>query len=382
MYNAQATLLPSFIHSAVMYIMIAVTLVYAIYKRSLKLNSFTVWYVIFLIICLVSTVFYYKSDSNILYPILVSLVISFCFILNIKSNTNIEIIANVYIFSALAMAFQIWITGQLDYLFLNSMMEEERLGSEITGNANIFSALFMYSGVFAAWQCVYSKNNSLKITNGVFLAIILLVMVISGGRKTIVSVIACLALFFFLKKDIKYRNKYFRNTIIALVSIFVIFYAIFNIPLLYNMIGARFEGLFTMFMGGGAHVGGDEMRSIIFRMAYEGWLNAPVFGYGIDSFKYYNLNETGHFYYAHNNYVELLFDIGIIGFIAYYWIFINIFKRLKRLPNSRYKFKVLGYALLMELLIYDMGGVSYYLVGSIILLAIAYKCGTLNLRTI
>lgn len=377
MYNAQATLLPTVIHSIVMYSMIIATFAYYLFKQNLNITIFSIWYLSFGLICFFSATFYIKSDIAILYTILISLVISYCYVKNIVTPKQIDTVANIYIISALVMAIQIWSSGQLDYLQAATDTEHSRLGSEITGNANVFSALLMYSGVFAAWSYVYSNKNRSKLIYAVSLILILVIMVISGGRKTIVGVVATLALFYFFKGDIKNKKRLICNILIAICVVGVLIYAVLNIPFLYDYVGKRFEGLFSMLSGKGAEVGGDDMRSKIFVMAYEGWMQNPFFGHGIDSFKGYNQSVTGHYYYAHNNYVELLYDVGIIGFVAYYWIFVYIYKHLKTLNKQFYKYKILGYGLLMEMLIFDFGGVSYYLVGNIVILAIAYKCSSL-----
>lgn len=379
MYNAQETLIPTFIHSIVMYMMIGASLVVYGLKGQLKPTVFSWWYFSFLVLCLISASLFLNADDWILYDMLVSLIISYCFILNLQKISKIVAIMTVFVFSALVMSVQLWATGQLEYLFIASeMMEHSRLGAEVTGNANIFANLFMYAGVFASWLMVYASNKKLVVPNLIFLCLILLMMAISGGRKTIIAVVATLVLFFLLKKDSKNKTRYGRNFFIAAVLVTGIFVAIFNVPFLYDLVGARFEGLMDMFQGKGAHVPGDETRGVIFQMAFEGWLDSPLFGYGIDSFKYYNMQTTGHHFYAHNNYVELLFDVGIIGFVVYYWIYYYIIKQLRRMPIELYRFKVLGYGLLFELFIFDFGGVGYYLNGSIILLSISYCCTRLK----
>lgn len=377
MYNSQETLLSTAIHSVVMFAMIAVTIVYCFFKMKLNFTIFSRWYLLFSFLCLISSSFYLKSDISIIYPILVSFIISYCYLLNINTPAKIDVIANIYVISSLIMIAQIWFTGQLEYILIDSAIGTSRLGGEITGNANIFSALLMYSGVFAAWGSVYAKTFSQKIAFAISLLLILIVMAISGGRKTIVAVMSTLVLFFLLKGNIRNFKRIIYNLIISLLIITAAIYAILNIPFLYDYVGNRFEGLFSMLSGRGAEVSGDGMRSKIFIMAYEGWLDSPLFGHGIDSFKEYNRNVTGHNYYAHNNYVELLYDVGLIGFVVYYWIFVYIYKQLKTLSQQFYKYKILGYGLLIEMLIFDFGGVSYYLVGNIVTLAIAYKCSSL-----
>lgn len=63
----------------------------------------------------------------------------------------------------------------------------------------------------------------------------------------------------------------------------------------------------------------------IHKPAVNKWDRSPIWGYGFDSFKYYNRLMTGHFYYSHNNYIELLYDLGIIGFAIYYWFYWKLF---------------------------------------------------------
>lgn len=377
-YNAQNTLLPTVLHSVAMYGMILTTLIYYGSRKLLKVSIFTLWYTSFLFVSLLSA-FSQNSDEGMIYTIFVSLVISYCFIQIIRSHNQIDSTANVYIISAIIMGIQIWASGQLNMLFVESEIESARLGTDIAGNANTFSALFMYAGVFAGWSMVFATKKRKSLIYLIALAIILTIMVISGGRKTIIAVVLTLALCFLLKNQTHSISKKMKYLMGSIASIVIVFYLIFTIPFLYQFIGQRFEGLLGLMEGHGASVSGDQMRSKMIGMAFNGWLDSPFWGHGIDSFKFFNQRQTGHFYYSHNNYLELLYDLGLIGFIVYYWIYYYIYKNLKRLNFKLRKYQVLGYALLIELLIFDFGGVSYYLVGNILLLTIAYICATLKI---
>ena len=308
---------------------------------------------------------------------MVSLVIPFCFIQTIDTTAKLEACLNVYIISALIMAFLLWQTGQLDYLYIDAH-SEARLGTEVTGNANIFTALLMYAEVFAAWFMTYKQGRFSRLIYFLAFVILLFFMVVSGGRKTIIAVIGALSVFLILKEN-SYR-KIVKNIIIAILLISGIFIAILKIPLLYELIGERFEGLFAFFTGKESSVNSDSTRGQMLRLALKGWFERPILGYGIDSFKFLNQAATGHFYYAHNNFAELLYDVGIIGFAIFYYMFFYIYRNLKRIGDSNHKYKVLGFGILIELLLFDIGGVSYYLVGNIIILSIAYMCVTLQKR--
>ena len=377
MFTAQETLLPPVIHSVVMYGMIGMVFLYAFFIKNIIVTRFTIWYMIFFFFCLSSAALCPQSDPSILFPILVSFIISFCFIQTVNTTDKLEACLNVYVISAVIMAMMIWGTGQLDYLYADSF-KGERLGTEITGNANIFTALFMYSGVFAAWFIVNEKKKVHRLFYLLAFAFILFIMINSGGRKTIIAVMAALSVFFILKKEGR-KRKILRNIILASAVIIGDFTAILNIPLLYDLIGERFEGLFGLFTGKGSTVSSDSTREQMIVAALKGWLEQPLLGHGIDSFKFFNREITGHFYYAHNNFVELLYDVGLVGFVLFYYMYVYVYKRLRLIQNSEnYKYKVLGYGLLVELLVFDVGGVSYYLVGNIVILAIAYLCVTLQ----
>lgn len=372
MYNAQETLIPTMFHSLVMYAMIAVVAMTSLIRCQLVLSAYSIWYLVFFIICFISSAFFNNSDPGILFEICVSWVISFCLLQVISNDVQLESLLKVYVLSAIFMALALWYTGQLDFLYF-SAMNEERLGTEVTGNANIFTALFMYAGVFAAWMMLYDSKRLNRLISLLLFCIIFFLMIVSGGRKTIIAIIGSLVLFIMLKKTKSIRH-IVRNLAISIIIVVSIFLIIFHVPFLYDLIGERFEGLFNLFSGQGSEVSGDDTRKQIFDLAFTGWLERPLLGHGIDSFKFYNQAITGHFYYAHNNFVELLYDLGVTGFLSFYWIFFYIFRQLKSSVNIPYKFTVLGYGILIELMFFDLGGVSYYLVGNIIVLAIAYLC--------
>ena len=80
---------------------------------------------------------------------------------------------------------------------------------------------------------------------------------------------------------------------------------------------------------------------------------------------------TGHMFYSHNNYVEMLYDFGIIGFLFYYVFIYKLYIRLKKLPKEFETYSILGIGILLELLFFDIGGVAYYINGNMIMLCIA-----------
>ena len=50
----------------------------------------------------------------------------------------------------------------------------------------------------------------------------------------------------------------------------------------------------------------------------------PFLGVGFHNFRYYNLQETGKFFYGHNTYLELLVEVGVIGTFLYLLFFLTL----------------------------------------------------------
>ena len=77
--------------------------------------------------------------------------------------------------------------------------------------------------------------------------------------------------------------------------------------------------------------------------------------------------------YAHNNYIELLVNYGLIGTIIYYIVFVMILVKsciiwLNKIPEV-----IISIALIAVILITDYGLVSYYSTSNLIYLAVSFR---------
>ena len=103
----------------------------------------------------------------------------------------------------------------------------------------------------------------------------------------------------------------------------------------------------------------SRMRLIMFGV--EQWLKRPLFGYGFNAFANYSRTVVSINTYSHNNFVELLFNNGIVGFICYYlpriFVLIHLIKRLKKKQDNTIKLIVTE---MIVSLFFDFTIVSYY----------------------
>lgn len=371
LYTAQETLLPTRIHSLVMYGFVGCTLAYVLLKNGgkIQVSTYSIWYAALLILCAFSFLWATNMVSGAIYNMAVSLVITFCLITVLETPGKLDTCLRVFVLSADVMGILLIATGQL-----TGELSEDRLGQEVAGNANAFSALMMVAAVFAVWLLIY---KSPKITDRLFnlasYLFILLMMALSGGRKTVIAVVAC-TFFFIVFKNGSKLHKVIKNMLIAIAAVALLYNAMMTIPVLYEAIGQRFEGLFDFVGGGTSSVSSDKIREKMIEIGLKKWLDRPLLGYGVDTFKYYNQVATGHFYYAHNNYVELLYDLGLVGFLLYYGYMLKLWRSLRKSRNRNSEYKMLGMGLILQLLIFDIGGVSYYAVLNQIILCIVFLC--------
>lgn len=98
--------------------------------------------------------------------------------------------------------------------------------------------------------------------------------------------------------------------------------------------------------------GSTSARIELVDMAINLWLERPILGYGVGGF------QQIHGAYAHNNWVDILANHGLIGFIIYYSIYIRYLIRFKRY-NSNSDFGYLFLVFLLTLIISEFAIVTY-----------------------
>jgi O-antigen ligase len=88
------------------------------------------------------------------------------------------------------------------------------------------------------------------------------------------------------------------------------------------------ESLFFFFSGEGSNEGSINMRSYMIKLGFEMFKNKLFIGHGIDNYRVLLSMNTGIETYAHNNYIELMVDVGIFGVTIYYLTHIILLREL------------------------------------------------------
>jgi len=242
----------------------------------------------------------------------------------------------------------------LKLLFTGHLFEEWRLGTDLLGNSNSFA---MIVTVFVVGAIYWSFNYHQKLGRLFYIlmaCVDMLMILLSGGRKFIIfSITLVFFMFIYSNNGVKVRR-----VIVAVFCIIVLLIVGFNlimkVEVLYRTIGIRLTGIGT---SEGA-MGVKEQQDIMKR-GIEMFIQKPFLGWGVGGFQQYYFYNYGTYFYAHSNYVELLADFGIVGFIVYYFQYLYCLAVMLKNRRIGYEEQKLYIPLLISIFAIDVFSVSF-----------------------
>ena len=276
-------------------------------------------------------------------------------------------------------------------VFIRTPLSEfgtERVGSIIGLNENSFGMRMAIGAMLGVYLYKTANIKKSKILYIILIIALAALTLLSGSKKALLLLILGIAAVMFIySKGIQKIQKTISLVAIAAIILFIIF----NNPVLYSTIGNRIERTFLTVTGNNSNntslkvIGktvGTTDKSLIERKYYinqgiELFKKYPLFGYGGNNFAT-KMREIGysHVAYSHNNYVELLCTLGIVGFILYYsyWAItiVRLIKMHKRTNERQLKrMSLLLLSILCIYLILEYGNVSYIQEFNMLILSIA-----------
>lgn len=239
-----------------------------------------------------------------------------------------------------------------------------RLGAEVS-QENVLGM----SAAIIACVCIYNVITFKKYLYLIPIVLMVVLVAASGSRKAILILPVAFIGTLFLNNGFK---KLWKTLLFIVIVVPVVTY-ILSLPA-FSMINSRLEGLFDFLNNQGGDMSA-EMRGLMTEYGIKWFFEKPILGYGLNCYKYLAYNVFGSYSYAHNNYIELLVDTGIIGTVFYYSIYIYLLRRLAVIfKKSRDRFAGLCIIILAVMLIQDIGVVSYITKTTYVYLGICYIC--------
>jgi len=159
------------------------------------------------------------------------------------------------------------------------------------------------SGLLAILQPLFFKKS---IENILSLCLIWILILLTGSASGLVAAISVI-LFWFWFKNRKLAISCFIVSIISLITLHLT-----NPTFFYN--SQRFE---------------------IWKRAFEYIKNKFITGYGLGTFGIANIYPEGAFWqHSHNEYLQIVFEIGCIGLILIIWVILDYYKVFKSLKTD------------------------------------------------
>lgn len=181
---------------------------------------------------------------------------------------------------------------------------------------------------------------------------ILIMVFLSGSRKALLALAFYFALSLFIGQD---RRSLMKRLLLILGLALITAALIFKVDTLYRIIGHRVEQMFSYLLSGESTDESMLSRGKMIAQAWDAFKSAPVLGHGMHSFSFITYYKS----YSHNNYVELLSGLGLIGFLLYYVPLLAFIRTgFSRLKHSTLEVPF-ALGLLVSSLLLDVANVSY-----------------------
>lgn len=302
-------------------------------KKEIKLNEFLISYLIFIFIALLSYFYALNKSIALIKVKTISQIYVLVFILiNYLDNyKKIRKIMNYFIYSGVITSI---------YLLFNSNVGRNVRIGEILGNENTMGIIISISFIFCFYSILFEKKYIY-----IFPSIFMLVTILLTGSRTAFGffMIGNSILLWFRYKNIISLKRKIQIMILGILITILICYLVFSVPIFYNSLGKRIINVFSFFNGDVVRENSIKDRTYMIKLGIKLFKEKPILGYGMDNYKVCFKKVTGiRQRYAHNNYIELLVDVGIIGTLSYYFMYFivwfGIYRRRKILGDLYYLF--------------------------------------------
>lgn len=360
------------LNSLSMYFFLAISFLHIIRKRYIQLYSLygIVHLILFGILLTFSMLYapysdYSKSFANdTLYDYITMLVILFCFSQYMKGAEEIRkfwlatfiggVTLSIYVFEMYGADF--WHILRANSVASNNNIARIGTGFVNTNTIGIYTSISMCIGIYYALFSENVKHIIYKIAIIVASIVCFIMAMASGSKKSFVIMFTFwIAIFVYKQIGSKKILRGIKYLLIFVGSVIIISTLIQRMTI-FSGIATRMDN-FLDFIQFGKGSASDLERSSFISQGIKYWMKSPILGNGLGSSVYY----MGM--YAHNNFVEILMSLGILGFaIFYYPIISSIINDIKSKMRTKEEneLSILSFALLVTAFVCGVAAVYYF----------------------
>ena len=287
-------------------------------KEKIVFNKFLGLSIVFLFFVLISVLV--AVDMNIAFGKLVTMIqiyiMMFTMVNYFDSKEKLYNVIRAFAISGLLATV---------YLFsVSDFSNIKRFGEEL-GNQNAIAVILTIAAVFSL--VIYNKEK--KLWYLLFWLLMVIMIFLTGSRTGFIFILLGSVITFYSSYNINLKT-ILPVALLIFILLISSYYAIMNIELFYNILGRRIEQMVEGAFGEGTTDGSFNTRMNMIKYGWDWFKEKPLFGYGINNYRvlYSRIGFEGT--YSHNNVIELLVSVGLIGtiifYLSYLGVLVNVFK--------------------------------------------------------
>lgn len=317
-------------------------------KGTVILPYATLWLLLFILFGLTS-VFWAQSRSEcfqVISPLIQCAGVTFMMAQHYSTQDGLERCLKLISLAGTLTVIYIFIVTPSSQWFIGA------LGQATGNNPNTVGMMLQLCALISFYFVDVEKKYSYIIP----LVLQSATVVLTSSRKSVLCIAAGILIIAVL--NVK-RKSYLPKIVLVLTLILITAYFIMHNPLLYDALGRRFKTLMVYL---DSNTGDNSMylRSTFISVAKDLFFEHPVLGVGINNFSYCLGTVFKFGTYAHNNYYEILADLGFTGFMLFYGFYLYLIINVLSIFRSGSKLAVLMLAVMTAILLSEMGIVTYY----------------------
>lgn len=238
--------------------------------------------------------------------------------------------------------------------FVKNLLDGVRMGVEIN-NENQLGLQLAFSIIFLVWQVLFTKKKWM-----ILLFPLLGVGLLGTGSRTafLCALLGSFLLLLFFLKD----KKFFVKALVFALLILIVALA-WNLPI-FSGITERLDTMQSDLFGFESdtvvkNYGDARIRVDLIKLGWEQFLKTPIAGIGLDNGRLVGQKAYGQALMLHANFIELLVDVGIVGFTFFYLFQLYPFYLFFRKKKSFDSFAILALVASLVYVINSFGGIQY-----------------------
>jgi len=331
-------------------------------------HPFQLWFLLFIFSSLFSYVV--AIDRSLVMVRLITVTLNFFVCISIvnlvDSKEHLEKIMKAFIIGSLLSIIYLY--------FYSEIFSGRRIGTELA-NVNMLALIYGISLIFSYYFFSIYRKWIYLIKMIIFSGFVFL----TGSRKGLIAPLLFFMIYTFFINSNKVKGL-LKSLMLSLFLGGIIVYVILNNAFLYNLIGYRFDYLFMYLTGGPTIDQSAQLREIMINVGFEAFLKRPLWGYGLGNSQLLLLKAgLGWDTYSHNNLIELLISVGLLGTSFFYLIYLSAMKKLipfvkknSRLASAFFSYNIVTLILGWGMVYYTLK-VYYLILAMTVLVSVVHR---------